>query len=350
MMKVLFPIHIDRWRSPIASLLREIAIRVPDFKFYSFSKPETIEDRKLGEIFWKLNHVTKLHTPLEIAVHKFDIVHHASATLRNFIAARLAKAKGAIHIFTANIEPHCDDKYLNWYIRSVKSCDVLVAVSKAVSKSLESWFGRKADAVIPNGVDIEFFSPSNASLHTINYLGIKKPYFLFCAVLTHRKRPDIFLELAKRIPKVNFIMVGGYYDKKEAEQYLEMARSLKNVIYLGRQNREIVRDLMAGAEALIFPSEIEGLPLTVCEALSMGLPVLAQPKSSLPEVVFHGKTGWLLNGDSLDEWECILYEILNWDKQKKSKFKKEAREFVQTYYSWDIIAAQYRDLYLKIVG
>ena len=343
---IFYPIHIDRWRSPIASLLREIAIRNPDFLFHSFSKPETDEDKQFGETFWKLKHVHKLHSSVEVLHRRFDIVHHASATLRNFVAARLARMRGAVHVFTANIEPCHKDKYLKWYERSVLKCDVLVAVSEAVARSVERWWGRKADVVIPNGVDIVFFSRENANLCTVDFLGVKRPYVLYCAVLEERKRPDIFLEIAKRMPDINFVMVGGFHSKTEAEKYLRIASSLSNVKYVGRQSRSTVRDLMAGAEALVFPSEVEGLPLTVLEALSMGLPVLAQPRSSLPEVVLPGKTGWLLEGDSLDTWVDTIVQILCWDKDRKRQFEEEARRFVEQHFSWDVVAARYRDLYL----
>ncbi|NNM29128.1 MAG: hypothetical protein HKO57_06375, partial [Akkermansiaceae bacterium] len=49
-MKILLPISLDRWRSPIASLLREVAQRCTEHEFYSFSSPGTDEDREKAEV------------------------------------------------------------------------------------------------------------------------------------------------------------------------------------------------------------------------------------------------------------------------------------------------------------
>ena len=346
MLRILYPIHIDRWRSPIATLLREIASRNPDLHFYSFSNPETPEDRELGYQFWRLDHVTKLKSPLEVIWRKFSVVHHASATPKNFLASVLAKRQGAVHVFTANGEPYSGDKFLSWYKRSVRACDVLVAVSHAVASAVERTFGRKPDAIIPNGVDLEFFCRERAN-SKYSELGIKKPYVLFCAAVRSSKRPDIFLKLAERMSDINFVMVGR--TSRESARYLEWALRLPNVKYIGHVGRKTVRDLMAEAVALIFPSEVEGLPLTVLEAFSMGLPVLAQPKSSLPEVVIPGRTGWLLRENDLKEWEDALRQVLGWDISRRQTFESEARQFVKERYSWDVIAEQYAELYRKVV-
>lgn len=348
MLRVLLPINIDRWQNPITSLLREVAIRNEGFRFFSFSGPETLEDKELGKEFWNLGHVCRLRWLWDILFKRFDIVHCASATEKNFLAARLAQMRGATYVFTANIQPHLGDCYLKWYKRSLEVCDILVAVSQAVACDVESIFGRKVDDVIPNGVDIHFFS-QEAAKTIANELGIRKPYVLFCGVLTQRKRPDIFLKLAKKMPEVDFVMVGGLYRQEEATRYLNEASGLENVKYLGRQPRSTVRDLMAEASALIFPSEIEGLPLTVLEALSMGLPVLAQPRSSLPEVVIPGRTGWLIDGESLDEWKDRVEQVLRWDSEKRKEFTEQARRFVMENFSWDVVAFRYRSLYLKVL-
>lgn len=349
--KIFYPIHIDRWRNPIATLLREIAIRIPDIEVYSYSRPETSEDRELGKALWSLNHVKKLNL-VESLMHRFTWVHHASATPKNLFAVRVAKMRSlnrVVHIFTANVQPHSGDPYFREYCRAVALADVVVAVSRAVAQDLEHHLNRRVDAIIPNGVDLGFFTRSKASPVNLKSLGVKKPYVLFCAVLSPRKRPDIFINLAKLLPHIDFVMVGGAYSKREEAFYLEMARNIANVKYLGRQPRSLVRDLMAEAEALVFPSEIEGLPLTVLEALAMGLPVLAQARSSLPEVVIQGQTGWLLSGDSLGDWVAVLQDVLSWTESQRIEFEKRARCFVETHFSWNVIAVQYHELYMKFL-
>lgn len=350
-MRVLYPIHIDRWTNPIASLLREIAVRNNDMQFYTFSDPVTQEDRARGDLFWSLPHIHRIRRS-DIVTRRFDIVHVASATTANLTATLGAQLRSGLrcrHVFTANIQTHPQDLYLKQYLLHLRLAQVVVAVSKAVAMDLQQ-LGRSPDAIIPNGFDPCFFDPDLANPQTLKKYGISTPYFLFAAVLKRRKRPDVFLDIAFRIPNLSFVMVGGFYTNKEAQQYLTEVDKLRNVRYLGKVPREELRDLMGFASALVFPSEIEGLPLTVVEASGMGLPVLAQPRSSLPEVVEHGLNGWLLPVDRLDQWASLLEEVVGWDRSTREAFRKSARKWAIEKYSWDVVAEAYGKLYRQAVN
>jgi glycosyltransferase involved in cell wall biosynthesis len=349
-MRILFPINLDRCKFPVATSLRELTLRNPEIDFYSFSSPTSDEDRALGEHLWSQPHIHKIGVP-DLIWQRFDIVHHASATPRNLVAASLAKARSfgkCTHIFTAPIQPHADDEFYRQYVTSVYRADVLAAVSYAVAKDIETQFGRKVDAVIPSGVDLNFFSPDSAQAVDFDQLGIRQPYVLFVGVLTARKRPDVFIQIASLMPDLDFVMVGAGYTAEEEAMYRETASKYPNVKLLGRQARSQVRDWMGSALALVFPSELEGLPLTILEASAMGIPVLAQPKSSMPEAVIDDVTGWILPADPIQAWVDKLTEITNWKELERSDFSKRARSFVTEHYSWDSIARQYADLYHRL--
>jgi len=350
-MRVLFPINLDRCKFPVATSLRELTLRNPEIDFYSFSSPTSDEDRALGEHLWSQSHIHKIRVS-DLIWQRFDIIHHASATPRNLIAASLAKARSfgqCTHIFTAPIQPHDDDEFYRQYVTSVRRADVLGAVSHAVAKDIQEQFGRTVDAVIPSGVDLKFFSPGAAQPVDLEKLGIHQPYVLFVGVLTPRKRPDVFMKIASLLPELDFVMVGATYTPQEEGMYQEAASKYPNVKLLGGQPRSQVRDLMGSALALVFPSELEGLPLTILEASAMGIPVLAQPKSSMPEAVIDNVTGWILPIDPIQSWTDKLTEITNWSEEERSDFAQKARPFVTDHYSWDSIARQYADLYHRVV-
>lgn len=86
---------------------------------------------------------------------------------------------------------------------------------------------------------------------------------------------------------------------------------------------------MCYASALVFPSELEGLALTVNEAMACGLPVLAQPRSSLPEQVQDGVTGWLLPvdaGEEMTAWAERLEAIFALDTPPNGRSSRSGRE------------------------
>lgn len=344
-MRVLIPITLDRWRHSVATGLRETCLRIPDISFYSFSQPVYEEDRILGEAIWARPNIHAVN-PLTAFLSSFDVVHHASSTNRNMIAAVLARALSlgrCRHLFTASIQPFRQDPWYRHYGLCVRSAHKLTAVSRAVADSVRKEFGRTADAVILNGVDLNFFSPDAARPVAFDRFGIRKPFLIFTGHLEARKRPDVFIKLSELLPDLDFVMLGGCFE--EGHAYLPLIEQRPNVRYLGLQPRSLLRDLYANALALIFPSEIEGLALSVLEAQAMGLPVIAQPKTSMSEIVFDGTTGWLLPIRELDLWAKKVRELLAWSDSKRAAYALRSREATSRRHSWDLIAQQYREMY-----
>lgn len=346
-MRVLLPITLDRWRQSVATGLRETCLRVPDISFYSFSHPLFEEDRILGETLWARPNM-HLVNPFTVFLRPFDIVHHASSTNRNMTLAVLARVRAlgcCRHLFTASIQPFRQDAWYRHYGLCVRLAHKVTAVSRTVADSVKKEFGRSVDEVILNGVDLNFFSPEAAAPVAFDRFQIRKPFVIFAGCLEPRKRPDVFVKLSELLPDLDFVMLGGCSDTEEGRSYLSLIEQRPNVKYLGLQPRSVLRDLYANALALIFPSEIEGLALAVLEAQAMGLPVIAQPKTSMSEIVFDGTTGWLLPVRELDVWANKIRELLAWSESERKAYAVRSREATARRHSWDLIAQQYREIY-----
>ena len=346
-MKVLVTLNIDAFQFSMPTVLRENCIRIPEIDFYSFSNPLTEEDRRLGRKFWSYPniHQTTIAQALSMC---FDVVHQGLPTSRSFAGALIARARSigrCGHLFTAYVEPFREDPSYWHYALSIRTAGKLVAVSRAVADGVKRTFGRSVDAVIPNGVDVDFFSPEQAQPVDLEKLGISRPFAVFAGHLERRKRPDVLIELSKLVPELNFVMLGGYVHAKERDYYLRLIRERPNVKYLGLQPRELFRDLYAQAVALVFPSDLEGMPLAVLEAQALGLPVLAQPASSLPECVEEDITGWLIPADPVAAWAGRLRQVLAWSDAERNTYAARSRQATITRNSWDLIAPRYREIY-----
>ena len=348
-MKVLLPINLDRVRSPIPTLLREVAAGNGDHEFFSFSSPLDDEDRRCGARLWTLPHVRRI-SPGGVALRRFDVAHHASATRSNRLLCRAAKARslgGTAHLFTANCEPYPTDRFLGHYEKAVRECDSLVAVSRAVSDGLEERWGRKADHIVPNGFDDEVYSLEGAG-HQGGDLSGGRPFVLYASAMIDRKHPEFFLDLAERMPEAFFVMVGSTRDKERSEALQKRSGRMDNVNFVGHVGRLALRDLMREAAAMAWPSDYEGLPLTVVEAMGCGLPVIAQPRSSLPEIITHGEDGWMFGNSEIDDWVSCLRGILEWGAGKRKKFAEKARRSVCRRFTWRKIAEDYDRIYRAI--
>jgi glycosyltransferase involved in cell wall biosynthesis len=347
-MRILLPINLDRARSPISCLLREVGLRCPHIEFYGGFSPVDEEDRQLGAMLRSLPNIQEFK-PSHLLTRKFDLVHHASASVQNYSAARLSKFRSmgmARHLFTANCQPYPTHPRLSLLRKCVRNADHLVSVSQVVSDDFERELGRSAERVIPNGFNEDFYTLADRAQGESS-----KGFVLFASMIKDRKNPQFVLELANRLPEIRFVVVGSKVDDDGfSDRTIAQFKSISNINYLGVVPRWKLRDLMQEAHILIHPSDFEGLPLTVIEALGTGLPVLAQPKSSLPEIIRSENEGWLFPLSEVDDWTAKVREVFSWSPEERNEFAGRARKSVLDRFSWRKIAEQYASFYEEIVS
>jgi glycosyltransferase involved in cell wall biosynthesis len=211
-------------------------------------------------------------------------------------------------------------------------------VSRAVAADIEAETGRRADGIIPNGFDPDFYPLSDRRQSA-------SPFILCASNWLDRKRQDVVLDLAERMPTHAFVIAGGISPTEWVHRQVERAKRLPNVDVLGSIPRERLRDLMMEARILLHPSDYEGLPLSVVEAMATGLPVVAQPRSSMPEIVRDGENGWLLDAADLAGWKGRIAEVLSWADSERSTMAHTIRESVVARFAWPAIAGQYGEIY-----
>ena len=351
-MKILLPISLDRWRNPISTLQRACVQYNPDLEFHSFSNPETEEDRELGETFWKLPNLKKRH-PSAIFSDHFDIVHTASYSPGNYRAAVLSKLRGlgrTKFLTTLNLE--YDLKYeidRLRYSRFLRFVDKYVAVSEAVASDIRHRHPDRFLGVIPNGFDASLYDPQKY-VHTIlpePIADLSSGYPLWLATVESRKNPQIFIELAKMNPQVPFVALGGLLPG-DGEKYAEQFEKISNIYWLGNLPRSSALSVMSNAGVLIFPSEREGLSLAMIESIAMKIPILAQPKSSMPELVTPGLNGELLSTDRIEEWNNAMHRWMPSRADSQNQSLEKARNIAIQKYAWDVVGAMYHDIYQQV--
>ena len=135
---------------------------------------------------------------------------------------------------------------------------------------------------LPNGVNLDEFRPPSleerAALRT--RLEINSPAVLIVARNARKKRLDLVVDAATAMPTTHFVICG------RGTQALTGAGS--NVRLLGEVDRETVAMLYRACDALLLPSESEGLPLVVLEAMASGLPVVVGDDPDVVRELPHG--------------------------------------------------------------
>jgi glycosyltransferase involved in cell wall biosynthesis len=173
---------------------------------------------------------------------------------------------------------------------------------------------------------------------------------LFVGRLSLEKGVSTLVEAAKLVPNLSVTIVGDGPDRDSLE-----ATASPNVKFLGAVSGKKVRELMAVAQALVMPSIwYEGFPVTLLEAFSSRLPIIASRIGSLESLISHKDTGLhfeAANTNQLSEHLKLLVEhpeiYTKMGENAYTEFKthytvKPNRELLENIYRDAIITAENR--------
>jgi glycosyltransferase involved in cell wall biosynthesis len=103
-------------------------------------------------------------------------------------------------------------------------------------------------------------------------------------------------------------------------------------------------DLLGAADLFLLPSLTEGLPLSVLEAMTHGLPVIATPVGGVPEVVLPGRTGVLVPVEDVEALAGAIATMIQ-DRATRARLGEAGRERARGEFSFSRMVARYDALY-----
>jgi len=139
-----------------------------------------------------------------------------------------------------------------------------------------------------------------------------------------------------------FLVGGGGTLSNEVQQKLESYGLCDEVTVTGWLSHEQVPDCLDRLKLLVLPSETEGLPSIIQEAMACGTPVLATPVGAVPDLISDGETGFILEDNSP---QCIAQNVIRaLDYANLAGVARNARALVEERYSYEAIVESYRKL------
>jgi glycosyltransferase involved in cell wall biosynthesis len=181
------------------------------------------------------------------------------------------------------------DHHMEAMMADLASDDLVVTVSTASRDDLLAYLGVDAAriAVVPNGVGW----PAHFAVEAANRLATgAEPYVLILGTREPRKNVMLVFDMLKRAPELlashRFVFAGkmGWLEEQHAlPRVLQPARDAGRLMFPGFVGDHAKYQLLAGAEATLYPSLFEGFGLPVLESLSAGTPCVASWSSSVPE-------------------------------------------------------------------
>jgi glycosyltransferase involved in cell wall biosynthesis len=159
----------------------------------------------------------------------------------------------------------------------------------------------------------------------------RRKYVVFVGRLSAEKGVKFLVETFQDLPDIQLKIIGDGPLNNDIQDYIRN-NNLKNIHLAGYRNSIEVNRFMKSARFLILPSLCyEGFPMVICEAYSLGLPVLASNLGSLPELIVDGVTGLLFNPGDKNDLKYKIRKLWHSDDFLKSMGMSAKSEFERKY-------------------
>ena len=223
----------------------------------------------------------------------------------------------------------------------VKHADEIIVLSKNIQEYFNHKYGRKT-IYIPNGVNRPELKA--ASLIKKKWGLEKDSYILLLSRLTEEKGIHYLIEAYKDLnTDKKLVLAGGNSDSMEyVDRIKAMADGNPDIIFTDFVQGQILEELYSNAYIYVIPSDLEGMPLTLLEAMSYGNCCLISDIPECIEVV--GDRALHFEKGNVQDLKNRLQELSD-NPEIVENYKKGATDYICNKYNWDKIVIEVSRLY-----
>lgn len=224
---------------------------------------------------------------------------------------------------------------------AVKYADEIIVLSKGVQTYFKDTYGRET-RFIPNGVNRPEL---RAARQIAAKFGLEKDsYILFLGRLVPEKGIRYLVEAFKKVKTDKKLVIAGGSSDTESfmEELKELAKSDERILFTGFVQGEILDELYSNAYLYILPSDLEGMPLSLLEAMSYGNCCLVSNIPECTEVV--EDKALIFKKSDVNDLRKKLQEACD-EPEKVKALKEEAADFICRKYNWDEVVKETLELY-----
>src|ERR1700682_1666031 len=156
---------------------------------------------------------------------------------------------------------------------------------------------------------------------------------------------EIFDRVRKKVPS-KLMLIGDGPDRSRAE-WLAVQKGIHNdVLFLGKQYQ--VHEKLALADVMLLPSELESFGLAALEGMACEVVPIATRVGGIPELIEHGKSGYLADVGDVETMAGYAIELLN-DEKALQETAKASRAVAQSRFCASRIIPQYEEFYRRVL-
>lgn len=284
---------------------------------------------------------------IKCAFGRFDVVHfHAEGPCAMLWLPKLFGKRCVATVHGLDHKRAKWGRFAGAYIMlgekcAVKFADEIIVLSRGVQKYFKDTYGRDTK-LIPNGISRR---PSRkADLITKEYGLTKDGYILFLGRLVPEKGLTYLIEAFKQVKTdKKLVIAGGASDTNSfAGELREMASGDGRIIFTGFVQGRMKHELYSNAYIYTLPSDLEGMPLSLLEAMCYNNCCVVSDIPECAEVV-EDKAAVFRRGDAAALRDTLQRLCNNEDEVKR--YKDAAAEFICGKYNWDDVVDKTLELY-----
>lgn len=231
-------------------------------------------------------------------------------------------------------------KYIKWGEKqAVKHADEIIVLSRSVQDYFRKEYGRKT-VFIPNGVNVPTIRPADEINRLWNLE--KDSYVLFLGRIVPEKGLRYLVEAWKGIKTdKKLVIAGGSSDTQVfMDELKEMADD--DVIFTGFQQGQVLEELYSNSYIYCLPSDLEGMPLSLLEAMSYGNCCVVSDIPECAELV--EEKAVVFQHSNIEELKKVLQQLLD-EPDTVNSYKESAADFICKKYNWDDVVDKTLEIY-----
>ncbi|MDJ0571263.1 MAG: glycosyltransferase family 4 protein [Pleurocapsa sp. MO_192.B19] len=286
----------------------------------------------------------------------YDIIHfHAlGPAIFCFIPKLFSSAQVVVTCHGLDWKRAKWNKFARYIIRlgeknAVRYAHKLIVVSQYLHNYFHTTYGLETN-YIPT-------APSTYSRLIPNFsysksLGLKKGrYILFLGRLVPEKRPDLLIEAFQLLNPRGWklVIVGSTkpLDKFKL-QLIKNKRGNENIIFTNELRGSYLSEIVSRAGLFVLPSDLEGLPLAMLEAMKEGIPIIASNIAPHQQLI-GSKRGMLFQAGNIQSLSRCLKQAIS-QPEGLQKMAEEGQKYVKANYRWDKVTYENLQVYTKLAA
>lgn len=282
---------------------------------------------------------------VKAAFGKFDVVHfHAEGPCAMIWIPKLFGKRCVATVHGLDHQRAKWGKFASFYIFAGEKCavkfaDEIIVLSENTQKYFEDTYSRKT-VFIPNGVSKNALKPAE---EITERFGLEKDgYILYLGRLVPEKGIHYLIEAFKEIDTdKKLVIAGGASDSTEYADELKKS-ACDNIIFTDFVKGGLLEELYSNAYIYVLPSDLEGMPLSLLEAMSYGNCCVTSDIHECKSVI--GECGVTFKKGDVGDLKEKLQRLLN-DSEAVEKYKSVSSDYVCNRFNWDEVTRRTLELY-----